>query len=462
MLSTSYVEVYIWKGELSSSRNTCSATNQGHVSLQLFIDGVADPRHYLSFFPKSKSVTDAMKEGKKDKRVLKVIDEGVFNSPNGDNLLYEGVDSNTVAGRHNCDIRRLYDLDINKMANKIEELKKTPSRFRDWGSSLFTLKDHQNCTSMVLDVLNEGGIKKLFAGDQITKTIVSNIMSFLAIVAMNGVLGWGLGLKGSLADNLEWSAGFTVESVFPATIISRAISYLFNLSEPDCFVLSASISNVLANIFLYWHAPMRGFLLVGATSLCTLVVKYLPVLSYELIGRPVDWIKFYLGLKDQFPSSALASPMKDVHAFALGSLLGQLLSGCIISFYFGTTVFFLPEILANLLYVTTLIIASFSGQLLPDALASILDWTLEICKPYLSSNIFTALEEFSNQLKRFSWLVERPNGLDDLLANAEKIETKTAETSKDTSQTSIATFSSFFREKFEYIATRTQPVVALS
>lgn len=174
-----YVEVYIWRKAKPSVGSSCSATEKGHISLQLFKNGEADTNNYLSFFPKTSIAETLIEEGK----ILSVTPGGAFESPDGDNYIYEEKSDDLVGikGRRECEIKKIYGLDIEAMERKIMELKKRPLKFHSTGSSLVALGDYRNCAGAVSEVLHAGGIKKFFLADQIKRTAISNILSCLSI-----------------------------------------------------------------------------------------------------------------------------------------------------------------------------------------------------------------------------------------------------------------------------------------
>lgn len=292
--------------------------------------------------------------------------------------------------------------------------------------SLFALENHQNCVGAVSEVLHAGGIRKFFINDQIIRTATSNIMSCLSLFAASYALE---GHQFTVVSLFNSSVSLSASTVLPATIIARLISDYFNLKESDCFILGISISSICLELIQSSLDPWHLLELAASILLSTGAIKYFPKLFSE-------------------------SPISTVNSFALGNIAGRLIHGFISCYYLGRGGYISGIIwLLNQLAVAALLLTAIAGQLLPDALAFLTNSVLKMCKPYIPENLFSTLNTFCEHLKRFSWLVEKPNEFNELLRALEEIEKNKNEIKIDSTLSNIV---AFFSSKFEQITTNTQ------
>jgi hypothetical protein len=393
-----YAEIYIWKKPMPSFLSLCSAGDKGHISLQLFINGYAAPHHYLSFFPKSRDFEAAMRAG----RVLAAAPagEGVFESPDGDNYIYEDPENNPdlhqVTGRRECKIHRIHGLNIAKMVHKIHVLKNRPLKFRGTGSSLFALENHRNCVGVVSEVLHAGGIKRNFLGDQVTKTMISSFAGCLSLFAGNYALDRG---RFPLRTFLKDTADLSARTVIPATIIARLVAHYLDLNEQDCFLLSITMTSLSFDLTQSSIDPRHLLILTASIALSALIIKYAPKLFF-------------------------ASATPTITSFSIASILGRLLNAYIEysskrGVYTAGVNWKIEQLISAAITLTTI-----TGQLVPDGIALALSKAIAVFENYLPEKISLVLNTFCNQLTRFSWFVERPNDFDNLLSTLEHIEAR--------------------------------------
>lgn len=355
--------------------------------------------------------------------------------------------------RKYCKKVKLYDLDFDKIKEKITEIKNTGRVFSQGGSSIFSLDNTDNCSSAVLSVLTAGGLSK---GSFIKKTTNS------LISAGFGVLGIGL-LYSSIGAPLSISyaaISFFSKNIFvPSEAVSLIASYFLNLDESKTLSTSVFINTLFTDYLIYHHSGASKITTLTTLTLASFgVAKVLPIIFYSLVNPVLVTIRWFISLwgkNDIKTEWQWPNMLNDEASLALASVMGLVITGSI-SYYFSPAsgAIMLPEFALVQFFLLLISVSKLLARPVADAIFSVLDFVFDKLEAYIPESIMTWFKKLYSVIKLDPSLLSDPESLYKSLKNHAATVPNESKAAANTGADSIFNISGLFSgRKFTELCT---------